>query len=77
MKNITITLDEENRRMEARVEAAKHNKSVSYVWSARCCISTWGESAPEYEEAMRRYLAIKPYKFEKARRTIAHARGTV
>jgi plasmid stability protein len=62
MKNITITLDEKTAAW-ARVEAAKHNKSVSRM-VGEMLQKHMGESR-EYEEAMRRYLAVKPFIFEK------------
>jgi plasmid stability protein len=62
MKNITITLDEKT-AVWARVHAAKHNKSVSRLVGEM--LQKHMHESREYDEAMRRYLAIKPYKFEK------------
>ena len=62
MKNITITLDEETAAW-ARVHAAKHNKSVSRLVGEM--LQGHMRKSREYDEAMRRYLAKKPFKFGK------------
>ena len=62
MKNITITLDEKTVAW-ARVHAAKHNKSVSRLVGEM--LLKYMHEAREYDEAMRRWFAKKPYKFEK------------
>ena len=59
MKNITITLDEKTAAW-ARVHAARHNKSVSRL-VGEMLQAHMGESS-EYDGAMRRYLAKKPFK---------------
>lgn len=62
MKNITITLDEKTVAW-ARVHAAKHNKSVSRLVGEM--LHKYMHASREYDEAMRSWLAKKPYKFEK------------
>jgi len=62
MKNITITLDETTAAW-ARVHAAKHNKSVSRLVGEM--LQQHMRESREYDEAMRHWLARKPYKFEK------------
>ena len=59
MKNITITLDEKTAAW-ARVQAAKHNKSVSRLVGEM--LQAHMLESREYDEAMRRYLAKKPFK---------------
>jgi len=59
MKNITITLDEKTAAW-ARVHAAKHNKSVSRLVGEM--LQSHMRESREYDEAMRRYLAKKPFK---------------
>lgn len=60
MKNITITLDAKTAAW-ARVHAAKHNKSVSRLVGEM--LQKHMRESREYDEAMRQYLARKPYKF--------------
>ena len=62
MKNITITLDAKTAAW-ARVHAAKHDKSVSRLVGEM--LQEHMRESREYDEAMRRYLAIKPFKFGK------------
>lgn len=62
MKNITITLDEKTAAW-ARVQAAKHNKSVSRLVGEM--LERHMLESREYDEALRRYLAVKPFKFVK------------
>ena len=62
MKNITITLDEKT-AVWARVHAAKHNKSVSRLVGEM--LQEHMRESREYDEAMQRYLAVKPFKFVK------------
>ena len=62
MKNITITLDEKT-AVWARVHAAKHNKSVSRLVGEM--LQKHMYQSREYDEAMRQWLARRPYKFEK------------
>jgi hypothetical protein len=59
MKNITITLDEKTVAW-ARVHAAKQNKSVSRLVGEM--LHERMRESREYDEAMRRYLAKKPFK---------------
>ena len=61
MKNITITLDEKT-ALWARVHAAKNNKSVSRLVGEM--LQEHMRESREYDEAMRRYLAIKPRKLK-------------
>ena len=61
MKNITITLDETTAAW-ARVHAAKHNKSVSRLVGEM--LQKHMRESREYDEAMRRYLAKKPFKLK-------------
>jgi hypothetical protein len=61
MKNITITLDEKTAAW-ARVYAAKQGKSVSRVLGEM--LQERMREVRDYDEAMRRYLAKKPFKFE-------------
>lgn len=60
IKNITITLAEKTAAW-ARVHAAKHNKSVSRLVGEM--LEQHMRESREYDEAMRRYLAVKPFKF--------------
>lgn len=60
MKNITITLDEKTAAW-ARVYAAQQGKSVSRVLGEM--LQERMREAREYDEAMQRYLAKKPFKF--------------
>ena len=60
MKNITITLDEKTATW-ARVHAAKHNKSVSRLVGEM--LQAHMNESREYDEAMRRWFAVKPVKF--------------
>ena len=62
MKNITITLDEKTAAW-ARVHAAKQNKSVSRLVGEM--LQKHMRESREYDDAMRRWLARKPYKFVK------------
>ena len=61
MKNITITLDEKTAAW-ARVYAAKHGKSLSRVVGEM--LQERMREVRDYDQAMRRYLAAKPVKFE-------------
>ena len=61
MKNITITLDEKTVAW-ARVHAAKHNKSVSRLVGEM--LQKHMSESREYNEAMRRWLALKPVKLK-------------
>ena len=61
MKNITITLDEKTAAW-ARVHAAKHNKSVSRLVGEM--LQAQMHESREYEDAMRRYFALKPRKLK-------------
>jgi len=60
MKNITITLDEKT-AVWVRAYAANHNKSVSRLISEM--LQKYMRESREYDKAMRRYFAHKPYKF--------------
>ena len=62
MKNITVTLDEKTAAW-ARVHAAKHDKSVSRLVGEM--LEKHMRESREYDEAMRHWLAKKPYKFKK------------
>lgn len=62
MKNITITLDVKTAAW-ARVHAAKHDKSVSRLVGEM--LQEHMRESREYDEAMRRYFALKPFKFGK------------
>jgi plasmid stability protein len=61
MKNITITLDETTAAW-ARVHAAKHNKSVSRLVGEM--LQQHMRESREYGEAMRHWLAKKPFKLK-------------
>jgi len=63
MKNITITLDEKTAAW-ARVHAAKENKSVSRLVGEM--LQEHMHESREYDEAMRRYFALKPRKLKGA-----------
>jgi len=60
MKNITITLDEKTAAW-IRVHAAQHGKSVSRFVGEM--LQARMRELREYDQAMRRYLALKPFKF--------------
>ena len=62
MKNITITLDEKTAAW-ARIHAAKQNKSVSRLVGEM--LEQHMRESRQYDEAMRRYFAVKPFKFAK------------
>lgn len=58
MKNVTITLDEETAAW-ARVNAARRNLSLSrFVGDL---LAERMRESREYDEAMRRYFALKPF----------------
>lgn len=61
MKNITVTLDEKTAAW-VRVHAAKQGKSVSRLLGE--ILQRHMRDTREYNEAMRRYHAIKPFDFE-------------
>jgi plasmid stability protein len=61
MKNITITLDEKTAAW-ARVHAAKHNKSLSRLVGEM--LHRQMLDSREYEQAMRRWLALKPVRLK-------------
>lgn len=61
MKNVTITLDEKTAAW-ARVYAAEQGKSVSRLLGEM--LQERMREVRDYDEAMRRYLARKPFKFE-------------
>ena len=61
MKNITITLDEKTAAW-VRVYAAEQGKSVSRVLGE--LLQERMRDFREYEEAKRRFLARKPFKFD-------------
>jgi len=58
MKNVTITLDEETAAW-ARVHAARRNMSLSRFVGE--LLQTNMRESREYEEAMRRWFAAKPF----------------
>ena len=62
MKNITITLYEKTAAW-ARVRAAQLNKSVSRLVGKM--LQTHMHEEREYDEAMRRWFAVKPVKLGK------------
>jgi len=62
MKNITITLDEKTAAW-ARVQAATHNKSMSRLVGEM--LQAHMHESREYDDAMRRWFAVKPVKFGK------------
>lgn len=61
MKNITITLDEKTAAW-VRVYAAEQGKSVSRLLGE--LLQERMRDFREYEEAKRRFLARKPFKFD-------------
>lgn len=61
MKNITVTLDEETAAW-ARIHAAERGKSVSRLLGE--ILQERMRDVREYNDAMRRYLAKKPIKFQ-------------
>lgn len=61
MKNVTITLPDDLARW-LRVRAAKDDRSMSR-WIADL-LARMRREEDEYEVAMKRYLAIKPWKME-------------
>jgi hypothetical protein len=61
MKNITITLDERTAAW-ARVYAAERGKSVSRLLGE--ILQERMHEVRDYNDAMRRYLAKKPVKFQ-------------
>jgi hypothetical protein len=60
MKNVTITLDERTAAW-ARVQAAKHNMSLSRFIGEM--LERRMSDMRTYNEAMQRFLSIKPHKF--------------
>ena len=65
MKNVTITLDEETAAW-ARVYAARHNVSVSRFVGE--LLQQRMRESREYDEAMRRFLVLKPVKLNRSGR---------
>jgi hypothetical protein len=63
MKNVTITLDEETLAL-ARVHAAQEGISVSRMVGN--LLRQRLREAREYDEAMRRYLAVAPVRLKRA-----------
>jgi hypothetical protein len=61
MKNLTITLDEKTAAW-ARIYAAERGKSVSRLLGE--ILQERMHDVREYNDAMRRYLAKKPIKFQ-------------
>lgn len=61
MKNITVTLDEKT-AARLRVYAAKQGKSVSRLLGE--ILQKHLRDTDEYEEAYRRFTAIKPFAFD-------------
>jgi hypothetical protein len=61
MKNITVTLDERTAAW-ARVYAAERGKSVSRLLGE--ILQERMREIRDYNDAMRRYLATKPIKFQ-------------
>ncbi len=61
MKNITITLDEKTAAW-VRVYAAQHDKSISRLLGE--ILQERMRGLRDYDDAMRRYLAKKPLKFQ-------------
>lgn len=61
MKNITITLDEKTAAW-VRVYAAKHGMSVSRLVGEM--LQQRMSDRRQYDEAMRRHLARKPFEFK-------------
>ena len=60
MKNITITLDERTAAW-VRIYAAQHGKSVSRLLGE--ILQERMREVRDYNDAMRRYLSKKPFKF--------------
>ncbi len=60
MKNITITLDEKTAAW-ARIYAAQHGKSISRLLGEM--LQERMREVRDYNDAMQRYLAKKPFKF--------------
>lgn len=61
MKNITVTLDEQTAAW-ARVYAAQRGKSVSRLLGEM--LQERMREVRDYNDAMRRFLARKPFRFE-------------
>jgi len=61
MKNVTITLDEKTAAW-VRVHAAERGKSVSRLVGEM--LQERMRKARDYDQAMRRFLAAKPVKFQ-------------
>jgi hypothetical protein len=61
MKNITITLDEETAAW-ARIHAAERGKSISRLLGE--ILQDRMREVRDYNDARRRYLAKKPFKFK-------------
>jgi plasmid stability protein len=61
MKNITITLDERTAAW-ARIYAAQHGKSISRLLGE--ILQERMRELRDYNDAMRRFLAKKPLKFQ-------------
>jgi hypothetical protein len=61
MKNITITLDERTAAW-ARIYAAQRGKSISRLLGE--ILQERMREVRDYNEAMRRYLSKKPFKFQ-------------
>jgi Family of unknown function (DUF6364) len=61
MKNITITLDERTAAW-ARIYAAQHGKSLSRLLGE--ILQERMREVRDYNDAMRRYLSKKPFKFQ-------------
>ena len=61
MKNVTITLDEKTAAW-ARIYAAERGKSVSRLLGE--ILQQHMREVRDYNEAMRRFHAIKPFDFE-------------
>jgi plasmid stability protein len=61
MKNITITLDERTAAW-ARIYAAQHGKSISRLLGE--ILQERMREVRDYNDAMRRHLAKKPFKFQ-------------
>ena len=62
MKNVTITMEESVAEW-ARLEAARRNTSVSRLVGEM--LQTHMHEEREYDEAMRRWFAVKPVKLGK------------
>jgi hypothetical protein len=63
MKNVTITLDEQTAAW-ARLYAAKHNTSVSRIVGE--LLRARMQELRDYDAAMRRFLAKKPKRLDRA-----------